>query len=154
VGDLVQGNIVDAKAPDKVFDIVNMFLMGLGGKEGFEKPLAIMDLTNLSHLCEGGDALSHDWDFPGAVMNLLNGNWGCASSVNDTLVVSDRNKGVTLIKHTPVFFNQSCKMLVFLRLQVGQVEFLEALAMFGLRIHVIENRVVLVKGGGTIFLLP
>jgi hypothetical protein len=38
VGDLVQGNIVDAKAPDKVFDIVNMFLMGLGGKEGVEKP--------------------------------------------------------------------------------------------------------------------
>ncbi len=72
--DLVQGNIVDAKVPDKVFDIVNVFLMGLGGKEGFEKPLAIMDLMNFSHLCKGSDALSHDWDFPWAIMNLLNGN--------------------------------------------------------------------------------
>jgi hypothetical protein len=70
-GDLVQGNIVDAKAPDKVFDIVNVFLMGLGGKESFEKQLAIMDLTNLSHLCKGGDALSRDWDFPCVVMNLV-----------------------------------------------------------------------------------
>jgi hypothetical protein len=116
---LVQGNTVDAKMPDKVFDIVDMFLMGLGGKDGFEKPLAIMDLMNLSHLCEGGNALSRDWDFPWAVMNLLNSNWGCASSVDDTLVVPDGNKGATLIKHSPVFFNQCCKMQAFLRLQVG-----------------------------------
>jgi hypothetical protein len=118
-GDLVQGNMVYAKAADKVFDIVDMFLVGLGGREGFEKPLAIMDLTNVSHLHEDGIALSHDWDFPQAVMNILNGNWGCTSSVDDTLVVPNGNKGATLIKHTPVLFNQSCKTLVFLGLQVG-----------------------------------
>ncbi len=66
--------------------------MGLGGKEGFEEPLTIVDLANLSHLLEGGNTLFHDWYSPLAIADLLNRNGGSASSVNDTLVVLHGDK--------------------------------------------------------------
>ena len=113
-----------------------------------------MDLVNLSNLLEGGDTLQHDWYFSLAVVNLLNGNGGSASSVNDTMV-SDGDKDATLIKHTPVFLDQGCETCAVLGLQVGQVEFLgKALAMVGLRIHKIESWIFLVKGRGIKLLLP
>ena len=121
---MIQRDIFDAKAPDEVLDVSDVFLMGLGGKEGFEEPLTIMDLANLSHLLEGGNTLFHDWNFPLAIVDLLNGDGGSASSVNDTLVVSHGDNSTMLIEHTPIFFDQSCEACTLLRLQVGQIKFL------------------------------
>jgi hypothetical protein len=46
---LIPSDIVDAKAPDEIFNVLDVFLVGLGGRESFKKPLAIMNLANLSH---------------------------------------------------------------------------------------------------------
>ncbi len=86
-------------------------------------------------------------------VHLING--GSASSVDDTLVVLHGDKSATLIKHTPVFFDQSCEACALLGLQVGQIKFLlQALAMLIFGIHKVENRVVLVKNRGIKLLLP
>ncbi len=127
---MIQRDIVYAKAPDEVLDVSDVFLMGLGGKEGFEEPLTIVNLRNLSHLLEGSNTLFHDWYFRLAIADLLNGDGGSTSSVNDTLVMSHGDKSATLIEHTPVFFDQSCEACTLLGLQVGQIKFLlQALAM-------------------------
>jgi hypothetical protein len=83
-----------------------------------------MDLANLSHLLEGGDTLFHDQNFLLAVADLLNGNGGRASSVDESLVVSHGDKSAMLIEHTPVFFDQSCEAHALFRLQVRQIKFL------------------------------
>ncbi len=114
-----------------------------------------MDLANLSHHLEGSNTLFHDWNFLLAVADLLNGNGGSASSVDDTLVVLHGDKSATLIEHTPVFFDQSCEARALLGLQVGQLKFLlQALAMLVFGIHKVKNQVVLVKNRGIKFLLP
>ena len=51
-GDHIQRDIIHTKSPDKILDVGNMFLMWLGGKKGFKKPTAIVDLTDLAHLGE------------------------------------------------------------------------------------------------------
>ena len=154
-GDLIQRNIVGPKAPDEIFYVLDVFLMGLGGKDGLKQPLAIMDLENLSHLLEGSDTLHHDWYFLLAVANLLNSNGGSSSSVENTLMVLDGDKSTMLIKHTPEFLDRGCETCALLRLQVRQVKFLgKALTMVGLGIHKVESWIVLVKGRGIKLLLP
>ena len=95
-----------------------------------------MDLANLSHLLKGGNTFQHDWYFLLAIANLLNGNGGSTSSVNNTLVVSDGDKSTTLNKNAAVFFDQGCETSAVLGLQVRQVKFLgKALAVASLRIY-------------------
>ena len=105
--DLVQWNIIDAKPPDKIFNVAHVFLVGLRGKGRLEQPLAIMYLTNLANLLKGSDTLMHDRNLPWSIQNLLNGNWGGVASVDDALVVSNRRKYSAIVKHTPIFLNQT-----------------------------------------------
>ena len=155
MGDLIQRDIVDTKAPDKIVNVLDMLLVELGGEESFKRPLIIMDWANLSHLLKGSDTRLHDWYFPLAIVNLLSGYGGSTSSVDNALIVSDGDKSTMLIKHTPVFFDQLCVTRTLIRLQVGQIEFLlKALAMVSLRTHIVKNWAVLVKDRGVKLLLP
>ena len=105
--DLIEGDVVDAKSPDEVRNVCDVFLMRFRGKEGFELPLAIMDLANVAQRFEGGDAFAHDRNFSWAVMNLLDRNGSCGTCIDDTAVVLDRDELAFVIKDGPVFLNEA-----------------------------------------------
>ncbi len=69
--DLIERDVIDAKSPDKVINIGDMFLMGFWGKESLELPLAVMDLANVTKRFKGGNAFAHDWNLPWTIMYLL-----------------------------------------------------------------------------------
>jgi hypothetical protein len=65
-----------------------------------------VNLTDLFNLLQQSDAASHDPYFPRALMNFLNSNWDCASSVYNALVVMNWDKGNAVIKDAPISFDQ------------------------------------------------
>ena len=81
--DLIQGDIVDAEAPNEVLDVRDAFLMGLWRKESFELPFAIVDLPDVAELLECGNGFDHDRDFAWTVMDLLHHNRFCSARVDN-----------------------------------------------------------------------
>ena len=63
----IKWDVINAKAPDKVFNVDDMFLMGFGCELSFEEPTAIRDLADMTDLGESGNAFSHDNSFVLAV---------------------------------------------------------------------------------------
>ncbi len=113
---------------------MNVFLIGLRGKQSFEKPLTIVDLTDMTHLLECCYALPHDCYFLRAIINFLYHDWSCISSVDDVLIVINRNKCTAVVEHTPILFDQSSEFCTVLRHELRQIEFfLELFTMFGLQ---------------------
>jgi hypothetical protein len=94
--DLIEQNIIDTEAPNKVVDVADMLLMGLRGKECFEEPFAIMNLVNVRELCKVCHALPHDGRLSGTIVDFLYADGASRTSVNDTLVVLDRGCGASL----------------------------------------------------------
>ncbi len=72
----------------------------------------------MPHLLQRNDAAPHDWYFPRAVMHLFDSDGGCVSSVDNALVVVDRDKVTAVIKDTPILFYQSSKLRALLRQKV------------------------------------
>ena len=66
-----------------------------------------MNLTDLTNLLKGGDALAHNWNLPWAIKNLLDGNRGGVAGVDYTLVIANGSEDTTFIKHTPVIFDKA-----------------------------------------------
>ncbi len=56
----IEWDIIDTKTPHKVVNVADVFLVGLRGEQRLKQPLAIMELSNMAHLAELFDALSHD----------------------------------------------------------------------------------------------
>jgi hypothetical protein len=54
---LIERDVIDAKSPDEVFNVGDVFRMKFWGKEGLELPFTIMDLANVAKRFVGGDAL-------------------------------------------------------------------------------------------------
>ncbi len=90
--DLIERDVIDAKSPDEVINIGDMFLMGFWGKESLELPLAVMDLANVTKHFKGSDAFAHDWNLPWTIMYLLDRDGSCCTRINDTAVVLDRDE--------------------------------------------------------------
>jgi hypothetical protein len=105
--DQVERNVVYTESTNKILDVLDIFLMGLWGEQSFEQPLTIGYLVDLAHLLESRYALLHDHFFLRAIMNFLHGNCSCTSSVDDTLVVTNRVEHAAIIKHTPILLDQS-----------------------------------------------
>jgi len=70
-GDTVQGAKVDAKAPNKVVDVVNVFLVWFGSEEAFGKPRTTKELTDMAVVEQGIDVFLNNWGFVDAVSGLL-----------------------------------------------------------------------------------
>ena len=49
----VQWDVIDAEAPDEVFDVADVLLMGFCGKQCFEQPSSIRDLPDVADLRQG-----------------------------------------------------------------------------------------------------
>ena len=46
--DLIQRNIIDAKSPNKIVNILDVLLVGLRSKQRFEHPTAAVNLTDVA----------------------------------------------------------------------------------------------------------
>ena len=72
--------------PKKVFNILDMLLMGFWRKKHLEKPTPIRDLPYVSHLGKSRDAFTHILSLEFAVKDILDCNGPCRSSVNCALI--------------------------------------------------------------------
>ena len=114
-----------------------------------------MDLTNLTNLLEGGNALTHNRNFPWAIQNFLDGNRRGVASVDYTLVVMNGCKDATFVKHTPIFLDEADESRHILLGEVGNIKFgleLFPVKLFG--ISVIECGIIDIKRRGREFLTP
>jgi hypothetical protein len=101
-GGLIERDIVHTKTPDEIFYISDAPLVRLGGKEGFEHPLATMYLLDMAQFFQRGDASPHDWYFSGAVVNFLDADWPCAACIDQAFVVLYGDDLSLVIKNGPI----------------------------------------------------
>jgi hypothetical protein len=148
---LIEMDVVDAKSPDEVLDICDMFLMRFWGKDSLELPFAVMDLANVTKLFKGGDAFAHDGNLPWTVMNLLDCN-GC-TRIDDTAVVFDWDELAFVVKDRPVFLNEAVDCCLERWVEMGKVQLLaEFCIVDGLIIDRMELRVDVVDRWSRMFL--
>jgi len=126
--DLIERDVIDAKSPDEVFDVGDMFLMRFRGRESLELPLAVMDLVNVAKCFKGGDAFAHDRNLPWAIMNLLDRNGSCCTCIDDTAVAFDRNESAFVVKDRPVFLNEAVDRCLERWVEMGKVQLLRSFA--------------------------
>ena len=69
-GDGVELAVVDAEAPDEVLDGVDVFLVGLGCKEGFREPATAVSPVDVTVVEEVVDVFLQDGAFVNAVVTL------------------------------------------------------------------------------------
>ena len=104
-----------------------------------------MDLPYLPYFGQCSNALARDWNFPWSIKIFLNGNRCGITRVDNAFIILNGNKSATLIKDTPVSFDQSGKPRTLLGGQMGEVKFiLQALAMVRLREGIIKFGIILV----------
>ncbi len=56
----VERNVIDAELPYEIIDAANVLLVRLCGKECFEEPTTLHDLSYVADLLERSDAFAHD----------------------------------------------------------------------------------------------
>ncbi len=152
--DLIERDVIDAKSPDKVINIGDMFLMGFRGKESLELPLTVMDLANVTKRFKGGNAFAHDWNLPLTIMYLLEGDGSCCTRINDTAVVLDRDKLAFVVKDRPVFLNEAIDCCLERWVEMGKIQLLaEFCTVEGLIVDRVEFRVDFVDRWGRVFSL-
>lgn len=78
--------------------------MRLRGKQGFEEPGAVVDLSDVADLLECSNAFPHDRDLPWAVENFLDSDRRGGTGVDDALVIANGREGATFVKDAPVLF--------------------------------------------------
>jgi hypothetical protein len=88
--------------PDEVVDMMNVLLMGFGGKDSLEEPPPVMNLADVPNFLEGSNGLAHDLNFLWAILYLLDCNRGSVASVNNTFVVFDQDKYPAIVEHCPI----------------------------------------------------
>ncbi len=97
--DLIQWNVIYAKSPDKIVNILDMLLVWLRGQQCFRHPTAAVDLADVAQLLKGRDTLSHNRDFPWTVIDILDTNRSCRTGVNVTLIVLHRYELALIVKN-------------------------------------------------------
>jgi hypothetical protein len=117
--DLIQGNIVYAKSPHKIVNILDVLLVGLRGKQSLEHPSATVNLTNVAQLLQRRDAFSHYRNLPRTVINILHTNRSCRTSVDGTFIVFDGDKLALIVKYRPVFLEEFIDEVAGCTVEVG-----------------------------------
>ena len=92
VGNGIEGVVVDAKMPDKVGNVMDVFLVGFWGKNDFGTPGASAR-ANPSLVEEVINVGLHDWFFVDAIVGLV----AC-----DKLEAADRMTNASSIKAVPI----------------------------------------------------
>jgi hypothetical protein len=97
---------IPCRNPHKFVDVGNMLLVWLSGQEGFEEPMAVVNLNDLPNLCQRRNAFAHNWRLPSAIIDLLNGDRSGGTRVDDTLIQSNGGEGTPFAEHGPVLLDQ------------------------------------------------
>jgi hypothetical protein len=105
--DRVERDIVDAKSPNEIVDVVDMLLVRLGGEECLEKPFTIMDLSDVTHFFERSNAFTHYRNFTWSIMDLLDSDRTGGSSINRAGVVTNGEELALIVEHRPILLNQA-----------------------------------------------
>ncbi len=151
--DLIERDVIYAKSPDEVFNVGDMFLMRFRGKESLELPFAVVDLANVAERFQCGDAFAHDRNLPWPVMNLLDRNGSCCTSIDDTAVVLDRDELAFVVKDRPVFLNEAVDRRLERWIKMGKVQLLaEFCTVEGFIVDCMEFGVDVVDRWGRVFL--
>jgi len=108
---LIQRDIINTKAPHEIKDIADVFLMRFGSEEGFEQPLAIVDLMDMAKFCERRNTLAHNWYLVRAIVDLLLADGMGGASVDDALVVLDGNELSFVVKNGPIALDEAIHLI-------------------------------------------
>ena len=101
MGNGIEGVVVDAKMPDEVGNVMDVFLVGFGGKNDFGTPGA-STRVNPSLVEEVINVGLHDWFFVDAVVGLVAcDGLGCIS-IDAKLEAMDRTMNAGSVKAVPI----------------------------------------------------
>ena len=124
---LIQRDIIDAEPPHELLDGCDMLLMGLWREKCLEEPLAIVDLADVVEFCQISDALPHDWDFAGSVMNFLDSDWLRRPSVDNASIILYGDELPFIVEHAPIFLDEAIDLVSNRCREMGQVQLLTEL---------------------------
>ena len=117
--DLIQRNIIDAKAPYEIVNILDVLLMGLWSEQCLEHPLSALDLTDVAQLFERRNTFPHYRNLPRTVIDILHTDRSCRASVNGTFIVLDGDELSLIIKNRPVFLEKFIDQVTGSTVEVG-----------------------------------
>ena len=100
-GNGIEGVVVDAKMPDEVGNVMDVFLVGFGGKNDFGTPGASARV-NPSLVEEVINVGLHDWFFVDAIVGLAACNGLGCTSIDTKLEAMDRTTNTGGIKAVPI----------------------------------------------------
>ena len=102
-GDSIEPSVVDTESPDEVGNVLNVFLVWLGGQnDRGEPPTEVGEDTDPVHVQEGFQLLFHDDGLMDAVPGRPTGNGGGGASVDAELKVQDRSIDTGGSKGVPI----------------------------------------------------
>ena len=110
--DHIKWDIINAKAPDKILNVADMFLMRFRSKQGFKQPCTIMNLSYMTNLCQLGNALSHNRNLVITIQDFLHCNRASWTSVYNTFVVLYRHCIPLAIKYWPKLSDQTKNLVL------------------------------------------
>ena len=100
-GNGIEGVVVDTKMPDEVGNVMDVFLVGFGGKNDFGTPGA-SPRANPSLVEEVINVGLHDWFFMDAVVGLVACNRLGSTGIDTKLKAADRAMNTSSIKAVPI----------------------------------------------------
>ena len=83
-----------------------------------------MNLTDVAYLLEASDCLAHEREFLRAILDILDGNGRCVTSVNDALLVPDGHPYSALVEYRPVLLDKGINSGLKSIVKMGQVQLL------------------------------
>mmetsp|Transcript_11079 Transcript_11079/g.23659 ORF Transcript_11079/g.23659 Transcript_11079/m.23659 type:complete len:125 (+) Transcript_11079:314-688(+) len=104
--DLIEGDVVDAEAPNEILNRRDVLLMGFRGEQGFEQPRASENLSDVTKFRERSDCFLHDWSFSGAIVDLFNADRPGGACVNYAFVILHGHEEAFIVKYGPVLFDE------------------------------------------------
>jgi len=101
----VEGPKVDAKAPDEIVYVVDVFLMGFRGQKAFAEPGATVGLLHVSVVQQGVDVVLDNRTFMDAAVSLIDGDGNAAAGVDTEFETEHGSTGTFGSKGVPVVAN-------------------------------------------------
>ena len=120
--DGVEGNVVHAKAPDKVVYVSDIFLMRLRSKQRLGEPGTVMNLFYVTQLNELSNSFLHNWLLSWSKGWVFAGNRPGITSVNFTFVVLYRKCDTLFAEDTPVLLDNISKLKLASRCEVSNIK--------------------------------
>ena len=101
-GDGVEATVGDAEAPDEVIDILDVFLMGFGGKYNHGEPAGeARECADPPRVKKGCQLVGDNFGFMDSIAGRAAGNRVCGAGVDAKFVVEDGSRCSTCSERVP-----------------------------------------------------